>query len=64
MYNIASQSNIYTIIITCEFHTANVRGIRFGYLDRTSNFTLKFDKGESVETIFPGLYKKHNNYSG
>jgi gamma-aminobutyric acid type B receptor len=32
---------------------ANTRGVRFGYLDRTSNFSLKFDEGESVETIFP-----------
>ena len=38
-------------------HSANTRGIRFGYLDRTSNFSLKFDEGESVETIFPGQNK-------
>ena len=35
-------------------HTDEVGRVRFGYLDRASNFALKYEGSESDATIYPG----------
>ena len=40
--------------------SGEVRGVRFGYLDRDSNFTLIYDRGENEHSIYPGIYYVHD----
>ena len=35
-------------------YSGDIGGVRFGYLDRDSNFSLIYERGESDKSVFPG----------
>ena len=37
------------------FLSGELEGVRFGYLNVESNFTMVYQPGESDDTIYPGI---------
>ena len=38
-------------------HLDSIQRVRYGFIDRTSNYQLNYENGESDKTLFPGHLK-------
>lgn len=38
-----------------------IENVRYGFIDRESNFTINYEFSESDSTVFSGLYKNYTN---